>query len=244
MKRVLCAALALLMLTAIAACGGSGSKTAQTSGETGFTPIPVETSTPEPTEVPTPEPTEAPAPEPTGNSGTISSDEFYGTINGSVYENRFLGLGCKLEGYEYMDMSSYATVEDAFKFMDGGEGVSVMIAILGDEQNMTMVNIAVNNLGAAYGSTLSEEQIVSIMMPVAKTQMINGGASNVTVVKETVSFLGHEKPCITATGRLQGSDYTMKLFFSFYGRYISQISVSGLDQHSIDEAIAAFYPLS
>ncbi len=257
MKRFICAALALLMLAALAACG-SGSKDADASTKNdptaepteAPTPEPTEAPTPEPTEAPTPEPTEAPTPEPTAPSdGAISSDDLFGTIDGDVYESRFLGIGCRLEGWHYLtqeeiattyNMAKYLYSDDVTELLENSPSTTIMSA-LEPVGGMRNINITLQNTELSFGDYLSEEQIIDIMMPILENTLAQAGYEDLAIERQTVTFLGAEKACITVTGKLYGFDILQKMVFQFHDKYAAYITFTGMNGSQVDDLIAAFY---
>ncbi len=244
MKRFLCAALALLMLTALAACG-SGSKDADASAKNDPTAVPTAAPTPEPTPEPTAAPEETSAP-----GGAISGDELFGTVSGDAYENRFLGIGCRLPGWHYLsqeeiaeqyNLAKYICSDDVTELLENNPATTVMFA--SSEDGQRNINIQVQNLRLSFGGVYSEEQILNIYVPMLENMLTQAGYTDLSIERGTVRFLGSERSCITITGKIYGIDIRQKQLFIFRDKYASFITFTGMSGTDVDDLIAAFYSI-
>ncbi len=254
MKKIISIMLCVGMLLSFAACSGSENKeaSAPTAEPTEApTPEPTEAPTPELTEAPTPEPTAVPTPEPTAPSdGAISSDDLFGTINGDAYENRFLGIGCRLEGWHYAsreeiaatyNLMEYIFSDDVSELIENNQSTIIMLAI--NANHSKTVTIAVENTIYMYGSPLSAEQYIDLSIPSLEAMLSEAGITDLSVTHETMTFLGSEKPCITITGAFQGNEILEKMVFLERGDYLAYVCFTVSNGGEIGELPDAFFSI-
>ena len=212
MKKSIALLLALSMLLALSACGG-------TSGSKADAPTPVPTETP--AEIPSPEPTEEPVPEPTEEpveEPTEEADPVLGVYdeNSFTYTNEFVGLGCQLdESWTLLDQAQIAelnglvselvTDEDAKKTLESAGMIQPFYALT--EGGLVTVSIGIENLGLLYGVLLNEQSYAEIGAEKLVPALESMGMTDVTSEISTMSFAGSEHVVILVQGQLQGIDF-------------------------------------
>ena len=237
MKKLICMLLALGMVLAMAACGGNKAQ------QQDPTTVPATTPTTQATEAPT-EATQAP----TEDAESAAVAELFGTVEGSVYTNTYLGLSFDagqdmrlLPEEEIQQIYGAATQLLSKEQAEFAEGAMMMdmLAINGTTGENAILQIINNSL-------------VAIAYNVQKTAFLNGMISGsiqstekmgCTDVKGEIlegTFCG--KPCdvVLVTGKIIGMDYIQKMFVYSNGSYVICVAFTGFSEEAVEALVARF----
>ncbi len=228
-KRMMAAALALVMLLALlAGCAGGDPKG-------------------------TVEPLQSTAPEGTDNN----SEELFqaGSTEGGTYKNEMLGLGCTLDSdWTFASEEEIAaTFGMAKELIDQAEtGVE-----LDDAQTFTdmyvyadggakNINIQVQTLGALEGGAMkqmSEEEILDNVLPVLEETMTSAYAEfgTVTCEKADARFLDEDHKVVAMVTTAQDMELYQKQVYLPCGRYVAIVTCTSVGEDTTDELLELFY---
>ncbi len=228
-KRMMAAALALVMLLALlAGCAGGDPKG-------------------------TVEPLESTSPEGTDNN----SEELFqaGSTEGGTYKNEMLGLGCTLDSdWTFASEEEIAaTFGMAKELIDQAEtGVE-----LDDAQTFTdmyvyadggakNINIQVQTLGALEGGAMkqmSEEEILDNVLPVLEETMTSAYAEfgTVTCEKADARFLDEDHKVVAMVTTAQDMELYQKQVYLPCGRYVAIVTCTSVGEDTTDELLELFY---
>ncbi len=232
-KRILTAALALVMLLALlAGCAG---------GDPKGTVEPLPSTTPE-------------GSEPAGDG---DAEELFqaGSAEGGTYTNEMLGLGCTLDSAWTFasDEEIAATFGMAKELIEQAEtGVE-----LDDTQTFTdlyvyadegarNINIQVQTLGALEGGAMkqmSEEEILDNILPILTQTMESAyaGVGTVTCEKADARFLGEDHRAIAMVTTAQDTNLYQKQVYLPQGRYVAIVTCTSVGEDTTDELLELFY---
>ena len=174
----------------------------------------------------------------------------FGTVEGDVYENERLGIGCELKDWTFADSEKLAAInqfgldtldEDLKEALQSAQTVTEMYA---DHRNPTQnVVITVQNMKEVYGFTLEPEQMLDISLPQLPSLMEGAGYTEVNGEKETISFCGADHACLRVTAKIYGIDVYQLILPIASDEYMFVITFSSFGEDSVDDIVSLFYPL-
>ncbi len=241
-KRMMAAALALVMLLALlAGCAG---------GDPKGTVEPNPSAQPSADEV-------LPSPEASEPAGDGDAEELFqaGTAEGGAYTNEMLGLGCTLDS-EWTFASEdeiAATFGIAKELIEQAEtGVE-----LDDAQTFTdlyvyadggarNINVQVQTLGALEGGIMekiSEETLLDNVLPILEETMASAYADfgTVTCEKADARFLEEDHKVISIVTEAQDMTMYQKQAYLPKGRYVAIVTCTSVGEDTTDEMLELFY---
>ena len=194
-------------------------------------------------------------PEPESESG-ITTDALFtlGTINGDVYENPFIGYGCKFEGWTYADAAYIAQLnnlsgslmsDDVREQLRKSGTFTEMLATAPD--GLASVNIQYQDITVSYGESFAAyplESFLEMAAPMMPSVLEQSGFKDVKVETGIVSLGGDEHPGLILTSTLSGVSCYQKEACIKTDDYLIFVCVSSFVEDKTEELLACFYPLS
>lgn len=175
-----------------------------------------------------------------------------GTVEGDVYENETLGLGCKLTGWTFASSEDLAAenewaanlvgdelreqLEKSDTFMD-------MFAEYSDDDSYMNVNVNVENMTLIANALLDEQDYVDAAYPEMADALQQAGFDNVQVEKATVNLAGDDHPGMIITSEYQGIQVFQKQVCVKCGQYMVSITASVYNTDRTDEILSLFYKI-
>lgn len=218
MKKLIALFLALAMILAMTACGG--------------TSAPEDSSTLPPAAAPSEASTEAPTEAPTEVS---DADPQMGTYENGTYTNEFLGISCAMDNSwtlataeemaQIQGMSAELVTDEDLARQLESSGSSMVFYAAADEGLVTM-NIMVENLGILYGLALDEESYLELSGDSLPTALESMGFENVTQEMTTVQYLGSEHVALRVHGSFSGVEFYELLIPRKVGTYMSILTIA------------------
>lgn len=212
---------------------------ASISSDASETPVPSETAS---------ESGDASAPSGTDETQQSEASLSLGHNANNIYENTFLGIGCKLEkDWTFLtdeeikkinQLTADAAGEDYKKALEQATAITDMTASHGtDSVSITFEKLALMNY------TISEEQYVEIAQQYVGAPLTNMGMENVTVTQETTMFLGEEHSCITISASYNGHACHEVLVPIKCPGYMATIAVCTWNDNLTSDLLEYFYKL-
>ena len=189
-----------------------------------------------------------------GTAETATVADWFGTIDGSVYENPMVGLGCDLDGWRYFTqdeilesskMTEEILHEDLAELVKEATSVIVMQAEKND--GLQTVNIAVQEF-SAYMATV-EAVGMETVLEIVKEQVIlpafriQPGFSDVTAEIVQREIGGTAFYAIRAKGTYYGFSFFQEQIAFLRGDYLAYLTISTFTEDAVDEAVSHFYLL-
>ena len=182
----------------------------------------------------------------------VSADEILGTVNGSTYENRMIGLGCTFDGWHYQSEDEIAATnklaksmmnDDILKMVEAAQNITVMAvqSATGIENaNVQIQNVKdyvsiYESLGLKYVATMTVDQF--------KQALESMGYSNLTMTVGDAVIGGETFACLDAAGTLYGVQVYMKQVWMISGDYMVYITVTTGQANTTDDVLSNFYLL-
>lgn len=180
-----------------------------------------------------------------------------GTMNGGVYANEFLGLGCTLdENWTYFSEEELLELngltaemvqdEDIAEMLENSNTIYDMYAMA--EDGLVTINITLENVGVLYGMALSEERYLEIASDLLESTLASSGLEDVELTAGTATFAGEEHGCIWLSASLAISEeesvpvYEMLVCIK-KGNYMANVTLCSYQEDITDTLAALFYAL-
>lgn len=195
-------------------------------------------------------------PEPTSAPDGIVTEALFslGTINGDVYENSYIGYGCKLEGWTYADAEYIATLNnvsgiimssDAQEALRNSGTYTDMMATSPDGNSS--VNIQYQNIEKTYGPAIANyplDKFLELVAPNMPSVLEQSGFQDVQVEAGSVPLGGSEHPGLIITSKFAGIPCYQKEACIRTKEYMIFVCVSSFYEDKTDELLTYFYPVS
>lgn len=197
-------------------------------------------------------------------SGTVTPSQeekevSLGRIEGGVYENEYIGIGCELDSnwvyYSAEELQELPeNASDLFKDTDLEDQVSqyqyIFDMMAENATDLTTININYTKMSVADRLAylaLSEEAVIDQTL-LQKDSLIQAyEASGFTVdsmEKVSVTFLGKTRTAIKTTMSTQGIPYyTLQLIDSHLGSYQVTTTLASFMEDKTEQLLALFYVL-
>ena len=238
MKKIIALLLAMLMVASMTACSAE-KKPTEPSAETVATEAPTEA----PTEIVTEAPTEE---EPTVDpEAEEAAKAIFGTTDGSVYTNQWLGLGIELDSdwgictlNEILDLNGLSADESLADQLEAASPVMFMFAQKADSTQSLNGNLEKN-----LPAIITEELYLSAQLDSLAGALEGMGMTNVVTAMDTVTFAGQERFCIQVSAEFNGITIFETLVACQTEEGMALITASAQDQAELEALLAGFYAL-
>lgn len=168
-----------------------------------------------------------------------------------TYENEFIGIGCQLDqDWEVLDQAEIAelngvqndtiTDDTIAEQMKNGR---FMPFYAQKEGGLIGANIVVADLGASFGSVLTESAYVNLSISQLAPALEAGGISDVTTQAATVLFAGGQHAAVTASGNVDGLGFYETIVCVKVDQYMVVITASCVSVDVTDDILDMFYVL-
>lgn len=172
-----------------------------------------------------------------------------GTVNGSVYENTFIGIGCDLgsEWTYYSDeqireqnnAAADLAGEDYKQMMLNSTIVYDMFAVHSNQVNTIVVNL--EKVSSVQLATLNYKSYFEEAVPGLKQSLGNMGFVNITHSIGSVKIGSTDFTCLDVVSELGSFKMYQTLIAIKCNGYIACLTFSGDSAESVASAIACFY---
>lgn len=173
-----------------------------------------------------------------------------GTSSNNVYENAFLGIGCKLSSdwtfatdEEIMENNQLTQdmVGDEYKaVLENAAVISDMFASHSNGMDSVNVNLEKLNLGAL---AITEEQYCEASVDALEGALSSMGLNVKSIETSTMTFAGSKHACIIVEGEFEGVSVYETLVTIRQGNYMSCITACTWYDNTISDILDAFYAL-
>ncbi len=188
-----------------------------------------------------------------GYGETVDAHQLFGTVTGDVYENEFLGIGCKLNGWYYYSEEDIAAVnqltrdvfssKDISDILDNEDVLYLMMAgALTGSENVNIVLQYENEIYLKMVETVGIEGLLKLYVRDYFSSVLEqAGYQNIDIDVIQISIGGIDFFGIKTSYDYLGAKYYLKQAYSLYGNYMMTLTVSGPDYESIDDILSKFY---
>lgn len=186
---------------------------------------------------------------------TVDAHQLFGTVTGDVYENEYLGIGCKLDGWYYYSEEDIAAANqmarDVFSSKDIGailNNVNVLYLMMAEFSNgMENVNIVLQHENETYMSMVDAVGVEGLLNMGGKdyyaSMLEQAGYSNINIDITKISIGGAEFSGMQVSYDFMGVTACIKQVYSLYGDYMMILTVCGPSYENVDDVLSRFYIL-
>lgn len=181
---------------------------------------------------------------------TIETADLLGTITGETYENSFLGIDCRLEGWHYytdeeIEETNQITMENLAAEIRklASENIAVMVAETAD--SLQNVNIQLRNV-AQYTSVYNEVGLVSIAqssLDQFKESLEASGMNDVDTHLDSVNISGEDIPGIGGSYTLSSYPIYFMQLWILRGDFLVYLTATTILEDQTEEVLSHFYLL-
>ncbi|MBO4290546.1 MAG: hypothetical protein J5898_01415 [Lachnospiraceae bacterium] len=184
------------------------------------------------------------------NSSSEELKKFLGHTANNVYENAFIGIGCKLNTeWVFFDDEQIRheneTVAEVIgeEYKKAVENETILIAMYAVKDNgLKNIYISLEKLSGSK-SDYTESQYIEASKGFLETPFTNVGYSNMSSTVSTASFAGSEHPCLTVTADYQGHKVYQLLIPVKCSGYMATITAACYDEDLTADILGSFYSL-
>ena len=174
-----------------------------------------------------------------------------GVIEGNIYENASLNLGCQLEdGWEFLNEDEIAELNgtvseqledfDYAALLESGDTYTDMYAMGGS--GLYMIGVQVEKIDATLSRLIDEDGYADLAMSLLQDNMDQFGLSDYTMEKATVNFCGEDRPAINVTGSVMGvADLYQYQVLIKRGDYMVLVMLQSVGEDIREEIGRCFY---
>lgn len=172
-----------------------------------------------------------------------------GEVEGLVYENKFIGIGCELDSDWYFfnddeikELNNYAADvagEEFEKLMKEADLIYDMYAVSSNQ--LDNINI---NLEKVHGLTLKNIELGEALeetIPLLKDTYSGMGYTNFQGEVGTVSIEGKEHTCLSMSGEYEGLKMYQKQVPIKCDGYLAYVTVTTYEENAVDALLEKFY---
>lgn len=189
-----------------------------------------------------------------GSSNSQSSDSMVkltmGTVNGTTYENEFIGIGCKVDdGWTFAsedDLKALIDITiDKFdeKYQEQLEAAAIVYAMqVTDASTGNNININLEKL-TGLNKTMTASKYVDSSLGQMSTALETAGFSNLQIQKTEVEIDGTKHAAIAINADFSGVKIYEKVVCIKCDDYMANITLATVSSDTTDELLSKFYNL-
>ena len=174
-----------------------------------------------------------------------------GSTSNNTYENKFLGIGCKLDsGWTFLSDAEIRQANNISQDLVGEELASQLenADIIYDMQatkSNSSANIVLNieKLSTIQGAIMSEDEYATNAIDGLVQGLESAGLTNVKATKVSANFAGGTHAAIDVSGEVNGVTVYEKIICYKKGKYIAAIAFASYIDNTTEEMLSYFYAL-
>ncbi len=174
-----------------------------------------------------------------------------GSTSNNTYENKFLGIGCKLDsGWTFLSDAEIRQANNISQDLVGEELASQLenADIIYDMQatkSNSSANIVLNieKLSTIQGAIMSEDEYATNAIDGLVQGLESAGLTNVKATKVSANFAGGTHAAIDVSGEVSGVTVYEKIVCYKKGKYIAAIAFASYIDNTTEEMLSYFYAL-
>ncbi|MCR4772463.1 MAG: hypothetical protein K5855_09170 [Oscillospiraceae bacterium] len=173
----------------------------------------------------------------------------FGTVDGDVYENSFLGYGCRLENWTFAGEEEIAalnnwgreTLTEDYRDLIASMDIIIDMSAASEDG---LKNVVIQFQKTDVGSLIGDELLVDLSIPAVTTSLEDQGYNDLNVEKTLISLGEDEYFGIYITGEFYGIPVFQKQAVIRCGDQIAYIAATSAFDDEVDDIFASFYELS
>ena len=175
-----------------------------------------------------------------------------GEMNGGVYTNEFLGIGCTLDSNwtyltdeEIAELNRSTTEQLSDEEMRAAmEDASLQDMFAQADGGLVNINITIENLGVLHGTAMDEARFLEILRPTVETAFTDIGMTGLVMEASTETFVGESHAVMNISGTLEADvPFYQKVVLIKRGTYMASVSIGSAMENITADIAALFYKL-
>ena len=179
---------------------------------------------------------------------TADTDPLFGVISGDTYENTFIGLGFRLEGWYFDSDEEIEKYNNMAKNVIAGElresfAKQAVIVLVESPEKTQNVNISVQNM-QQYASVYEQVGVQAIAeagVDQMKSNLELSGLGDVQLTVGTADIGGKEVTCFDGEYTMSGIRMYMKQLWLFRDGFQVMVTHTATEPGMADETFSHFY---
>ena len=179
-----------------------------------------------------------------------NSKEFeLGKIDGFVYENNFIGIGCALDSdwyfyseEEMQELNNYTAEVAGEKYEEAIQNTDLIYDMYAINDNqLDNININLEKMSNAELSSVDFEAAYEATIPAIEETYSNMGYGDLKIEVDTLNLADKEFTCLKSSGDINGLKMYQKIFPIKCNGYLASITVTTYEEDTTDELLSKFY---
>ena len=181
---------------------------------------------------------------------TPDTTGLFGTLSGDRYENTFIGIGCKLEGWHYSSdeeieginqLANEQLSEDLHELYD--QMIVLMAATSADASRNTNIQVINVQQNIALIRQSGLHTIAKASLNEFKASLVSGGFTDVQASVDSMKIGEEEVPCLVGNGKLNGMPIYYRQLWLLRGDFLVYITVISHSTDTTEAILSCYYPL-
>ena len=174
-----------------------------------------------------------------------------GSSSNNTYENKFLGIGCKLDSNwtflsdaeirEANNLTQDLLDDELAEQLENASVIYDMQATKADSSANIVLNI--EKLSTIQGAIMSEDEYATNAIDGLVQGLESAGLTNVKATKVSANFAGGTHAAIDVSGEVSGVTVYEKIVCYKKGKYIAAIAFASYIDNTTEEMLSYFYAL-
>lgn len=180
----------------------------------------------------------------------VSEKEFsMGEIDGLVYENEFIGIGCELEDEwsfmsdeeikELNNITADVAGEEYEELLEDAELIYDMYAIGGNQ--LDSINVNLEKYDKVTLDSLVVEDALENTIPILEKSFGNMGYTDIETYLDKINIEEEEFTCLYLTGEIEGVRIYQKVFPIKCNGYLANVTITTYEEDRVDSLAERFY---
>ena len=180
----------------------------------------------------------------------VSEKEFsMGEIDGLVYENEFIGIGCELEDEwsfmsdeeikELNNITGDVAGEEYEELLEDAELIYDMYAIGGNQ--LDSINVNLEKYDKVTLDSLVVEDALENTIPILEKSFGNMGYTDIETYLDKINIEEEEFTCLYLTGEIEGVRIYQKVFPIKCNGYLANVTITTYEEDRVDSLAERFY---
>ena len=180
----------------------------------------------------------------------VSEKEFsMGEIDGLVYENEFIGIGCELEDEwsfmsdeeikELNNITADVAGEEYEELLEDAELIYDMYAIGGNQ--LDSINVNLEKYDKVTLDSLVVEDALENTIPILEKSFGNMGYTDIETYLDKINIAEEEFTCLYLTGEIEGVRIYQKVFPIKCNGYLANVTITTYEEDRVDSLAERFY---
>ncbi len=185
------------------------------------------------------------------DGASVSSDAEFslGSTDGLTYENKFIGLGCKLDSDwtfytdDQIKQLNNATADMAGEeFVEAVKNASIVYDMYAVSSNqMDNINVNLEKINSVQLAVLDIAQNFENIFPTLKQTFENMGYTNISYEVGTVKIGNKDFTSLSTTAQINGIKMYQTAIAVKCNGYLANITVTTFNENNVNNIFAKFY---